>query len=162
MMTSLRTCLLLAGLLLFFAVRATAEDAGKLEDALAETVSLKIERSSLEECFNALANKVRAEHAGFTIKIIGDDLKFEGITRNQSIRDYEATDKPVAEILTDLVLRGDPNVGPKDASDPQQKLIWIVAANPDDAEKLAILITTRAGAAKRGDKVPKFFQPKEQ
>ena len=43
-----------------------------------------------------------------------------------------------------------------------KSLIWIVAANPDDAEKLAILITTRAGATKRGDKLPKVFHPKDQ
>ena len=129
----------------------------KLEDALAEPASVQIEHASLEECLNLLAKKVRAKHDTFTIKIVGNDLKLEGITRNQVIRDYAATDKPVAEILTDLVLRADPSSGTKDPSDPELRLIWIVAANPDDAEKLAILITTRAAAAKRGDKLPKMF-----
>ena len=153
---------MIVGLLLCWTGLAAAEDAGKLEDALAESISLKLERASLEECLKAVAQKSRAKHDGFTIKILGEDLQREGITRNQSIRGYEATDKPVAEILTDLVLRGDPSSGTKDPADQGLRLIWIVAANPDDAEKLAILITTRAGAAKRGDKLPKVFQPKDQ
>jgi hypothetical protein len=153
---------MVAGLPLCFAGVAAAEDASKLEDALAEPVSLKFERTTLEESLHALTQKVRAEHPSFVIKVVGDDLKFEGITRNQTIRDYEATDKPAAEILTDLVLRGDPSVGTKDSRDPELRLIWIVAANPDNAEKLAILITTRAAARKRGDKLPKVFHPKDQ
>ena len=162
MTTSFHCCVPLAvSSLLLLTGLAAANDAGKLEDALAEPVSLKIERASLEDCLKMLAQKVRAEHAGFSIKILGDDLKLEGITRNQSIRDYEATDKPAAEILTDLVLRGDPSVGTKDPRDPELRLIWIVAADPDNAEKLSILITTRPAAKKRGDKLPKVFHPKE-
>jgi hypothetical protein len=147
----------------------TAADADKLEDALAEPVSIKIDQASLEMCLQAVEKKVRAarrqndsaSHPDFTIKILGDDLKREGVTRNQSIRNFEVTDKPAAEVLTDLVLRGYPSSDVTGPSDPRLKLIWIVGPHPDDADKLAILITTREGAKTRADKIPKVFQPKE-
>jgi hypothetical protein len=144
-----------------FTAPATAADAGKLEDALAEPVSIKIDQGSLEMFLQVLEKKVRASHPDFVIKILGKDLQAEGITRNQSIRNFEVTDKPAAEVLTDLMSRGYPNTDVTGPSDPRLKLIWIVGANPDDADKLAILITTREGAKSRGDKIPKVFQPKE-
>ena len=139
-----------------------AADAGKLEDALAEPVSIKIEQGSLELCLRAVEKKVRASHPDFAITILGEDLQKEGITRNQSIRDFEATDKPAAEVLTELVMRGYPSSDVTGPSDPRLKLIWIVGFHPDDADKLAILITTRDAAKSRGDKLPKVFQPKDQ
>jgi hypothetical protein len=77
------------------------------------------------------------------------------------IRGYAAKDKPAAEVLTELVQRGNSSRDVTDVRDPKQKLIWIVGANPDDADKLAIVITTREAAKKRGDNLPKVFQPKE-
>jgi hypothetical protein len=109
----------------------------------------------------AVEKRVRASHPDFTIKLLGKDMEKEGLTRNQAIRNYEATDKPAAEVLTDLVMRGYPSSDVTGPSDPRLKLIWIVGAHPDDAEKLAILITTRESAKTRGDKIPKVFQPKE-
>jgi hypothetical protein len=122
---------------------------------------MSFDQMSLEESLNVLAKKVAAKHDGFVIKIIYIDLQFEGLTRNQTIRNYEAKDKPAAEILTELMQRGNSNRDVTDPRDPKQKLIWIVGANPDDADKLAILVTTRAAAKKRGDKLPKVFQFKE-
>ncbi len=36
----------------------------------------------------------------FLIKVIWDDLKLEGITREQPMRDFTATNKPLSEVLT--------------------------------------------------------------
>ena len=140
---------------------AAAIDKDKLEEALAEPVTMSFDQMSLEESLNVLVKRVAAIHDGFAIKIIYNDLQFEGLTRNQSIRNYEAKDKPAAEVLTELMQRGNSNRDVTDPRDPKQKLIWIVGANPDDADKLAILVTTRAAAKKRGDKLPKVFQLKE-
>ena len=153
---------LVAGGSLCFAGPAAADDAGKMEEALAEPVSLNFDANSLELSLESLAELVGKRHSGFAIKIMGKDLEQEGITRNQTIRNYEAADKPAAEILTELVMKADFSAVSKDPADPKLRLIWIVAADPDDAEKLAILITTRAAAKTRGDKLPKVFQPKDQ
>jgi hypothetical protein len=147
------------GVLLCYCATLSAKDAAKLEEALAEPVSLAFERNSLEMSLQALEKAVRAKHPEFSLRILGDDLKLEGITRNQAIRNYEATGKPAAEILTELVRKANPVRDVTGPSDPNLKLIWIVGANPDNADELAILITTRAAAAKRSDKVPKVFKP---
>lgn len=154
--------LMVALALACFTAPILAADANKLERALAEPVSVKIDQGSLEMFLQAVEKKVRASHPDFAIKILGKDLQTEGLTRNQAIRNFEATDKPAAEVLTDLVLRGNAFSDVKDPSDPRLKLIWIVGPHPDDAEKLAILITTRDAAKNRGDKLPKVFQPKEE
>ena len=147
--------------LICFTAPLTAADPGKLEEALAEPVSIKMDQGSLEMFLQAVEKKVRTSHPDFTIKILGKDLEKEGITRNQSIRNFEVTDKPAHEVLTELARRGYPSVDITGPSDPRLKLIWIVGPHPDDTEKLAILITTREGAKSRGDKVPKVFQPTE-
>ena len=45
----------------------------------------------------------------FAIKIIGDDLEADGITRNQSIRDFKQENQTVADILTALVRKANPD-----------------------------------------------------
>lgn len=150
--------LMVAALAICFAGPATAEDVSDQEAALAESVSLSVERDSLERCIQALAKAVRAKRE-VTIKIVGKDLQLEGITRNQAIRDLAAVDRPAAEILTDLVIRANPDRDVTDSRDPKLKLIWVAGVDPDDADKPVILITTRAAAAKRGDKLPLVFQP---
>jgi hypothetical protein len=153
---------LVASGLLCFTGPAAADDAAKFEEALAEPVSLKFDANSLELSLKSLAELVSKRHSSFAIKILGKDLELEGLTRNQSIRNYEATDKPAAEILTELVTKGDLSAVSKDPADPKLRLVWIVAADPDNSEKLAVLITTRAAVKKRGDKLPKVFQPKDK
>lgn len=66
----------------------------------------------------------------------------------------------VAEVLTTIVLKADPNARGKDPSDPGLKLVWVLAAEPSDPERLLVLVTTRAGAKKRGHKLPEVFESK--
>jgi hypothetical protein len=140
---------------------AAAEDVSDLEAALAEPISLSIQQDSLENCLQEVAKKTRDKHAGFAIKISGSDLASEGLTRNQSIRGFEAADRPGAEILTQLLIRANPDRNVTEASDPRLKLVWVVSADPSDADKQVILITTRAAAKKRGDKLPRVFRTTE-
>ena len=81
-----------------------------------------------------------------SIKIIGDDLKLEGITRNQAIRDFTATNKPLSEVLTGLVMKANPDPTVKDPSEENQKLIWVLGPDPAAPENKIILITTRVSA----------------
>src|SRR5438105_8715734 len=64
-----------------------------IADALQLKTSYSFDQQSLEFAMRDLADDVKSNLKGapfeFAIKIIGDDLKLDGITRNQSIRDFK-------------------------------------------------------------------------
>lgn len=101
------------------------------------------------------------ESSGIKITIIGPDLQLDGITRNQTIRDFNEKDKPVSEILTALVRRANPVTTVKDPSEKDQKLVWLIGADPENASQQIVLITTRTAAEKKGWKLPAAFVPKK-
>ncbi len=98
----------------------------------------------------------------FAIKIIGDDLKIDGITRNQSIRDFKQENQTVADVLTALVRKANPVTTVKDPSETDQKLIWVIGPDPDDASKQIVLVTTRAAAATKKYTLPDVFVAKKK
>src|SRR5439155_26514599 len=78
-----------------------------IADALQVKTSYSFDQQSLESAMLGLADDVKSNLKNapfeFAIKIIGDDLKIDGITRNQSIRDFKQENQAVADILTALV-----------------------------------------------------------
>ena len=135
-----------------------------IEEALALKTSYSFDVQSLEFAMAGLASEVKdaAKNAPFEfkIKIIGADLEKDGITRNQSVRDFKQEGKSIAEILTALVLKANPITTVKDPSEADQKLIWVVGPDPEDPSKKIILITTRAAAATKKYDLPAPFLPK--
>lgn len=130
-----------------------------IESTLQKKTTLSFEANSLELTMEAFAKDIKAESPEFDIKIIGKDLQLDGITKNQTIRDFMQADKPISDILTALVMKANaPNV--PDASLPDQKLIWVVGPDPDNPSQQVVLITTRAAAATKKYKLPPAFQPK--
>jgi hypothetical protein len=110
-----------------------------------------------------LETDVKALCAGapfeFAIRLMGPDLQLEGITQNQPITDFNEKDKSVAEILTIITSKGNPDKTVKSTNEPGQKLIWVIGKHPDSG-KPCVLITTRVGAEKRKDALPPPFQLK--
>jgi hypothetical protein len=135
-----------------------------LAEALQLKTSYNFASQSLEFAMRDLAVDVRdlAKNAPFQfeIKIIGADLEKDGITRNQSIRDFDQQDKTVAEILTALVMKANSPAAP-DPSDLAQKLIWLIGPDPDDPNKQVVLITTRAAAEIKKYTLQPQFVPKK-
>ena len=95
----------------------------------------------------------------FQFRLIGNDLQKEGITQNQRPGDFQMNDKSLAEILTEIMVRCNPDKNVTDAHDPNCKLVWALGPDPADPEKQAILITTRAGVSEKNLTLPKNFQP---
>ena len=93
----------------------------------------------------------------FQIKIIGGDLQKEGITRNQQIRDFDAQATPVRDILTQLVRKANPVTTVTSPDEVDQKLVWLIGPDPDDASKKIVLITTRSAAAEKNLTLPAVF-----
>jgi hypothetical protein len=136
--------------------------------SLAEALELKttftFAQQSLEFAMRDLAidatDQLKGSGVEFAIKIIGGDLEKDGITRNQSIRDFDEKDKTIAEILTALVRKANPDPSAKGPDDPAQKLVWVIGPDPDDANKQLILITTRAAAETNKYTLPPVFAVK--
>jgi eukaryotic-like serine/threonine-protein kinase len=120
-------------------------------------------QQSLEKSVELLQDEIRSAAAGapfeVNLLILGSDLQIDGITKNQSVRDFMQKDKTAAEVLTAIVLKANPITTVKDPSELDQKLIWIVAEDPESG-KMSVLVTTRAAAEKRKNKLPKVFMPK--
>ena len=136
-----------------------------IEQALTLKTSFSFDSQSLEFAFRDLAEDVRTNllkgaPVDFQIKIIGDDLKLDGITRNMSVRDFKQEDKTVAEVLTAIVRKANPVTTVKDPSEVDQKLLWVVGPDPDDPKKSIILITTRQMADKKKYTLPDVFKVK--
>jgi eukaryotic-like serine/threonine-protein kinase len=149
------------------AVAATAPEK-KVPQTIEEALQLKttytFDSMSLEFAMAGLATDVKDLAKGapfdFDIKLIGKDLEAGSITRNQSVRDFKEENKTVAEILTALCRKANPITTVKDPSEADQKLIWVVGSDPDNAGKSIILITTRAAAAANKYTLPAPFVPK--
>lgn len=139
-----------------------AADDKPIAAALAQKISVTSERTTLADAVKLVATQVQAKHPEFAIEVLGQDLQAEGITRNQTLRDLKYKDVPAAEVLTSLVMQANPAPVLGSPADPRQKLIWVVATDPADAKRSVVYLTTRAAAAKRGDLLPKAFEPKAQ
>lgn len=109
-----------------------------LEAKLARPISLVFARDTLETAVQMLADEV-----GVPIEILGSDLQQEGITKNQSFA-LEEREQPAESILRTILAR----------SNSAGKLVYIFSTRE---ARETILITTRAAAARRGEKLPAVF-----
>jgi len=102
-------------------------------------------------------NSIRGLPFEFNIKIDGNDLMDEGITRNQAIRDFVMVDKPLQEILTGIVMKANPVTTVQSPTEKDQKLVWLIADDPLKAGTKIILLTTRKAAETKQYTLPPVF-----
>jgi eukaryotic-like serine/threonine-protein kinase len=142
----------------------TAAAPKTIADALQLKTSYNFDQQSLEFAMRDLAEDVKGNLKNapfeFGIKILGDDLKLDGITRNQSIRDFKQENQTVADILTALVRKANPVTTVKDPSEKDQKLVWVIGPDPENPGKQIVLITTRTAATTKKYTLPALFVPK--
>ena len=135
-----------------------------IEEVLATRLSLDIPQQSLEfalQDLEALVNS-RLGNSGtrIVIRIDGPSLQADGITRNQEIRGFHHENASVADLLTALVMRANPVTTVTAPDEPDQKLVWVILAEPDPEGGRIILITTRAAVQQKGYSLPGAFQGK--
>ena len=94
----------------------------------------------------------------FNIRLLGGDLEADGITKNQRPSELVMEQKSLAEILTSVMTKANPDKDITGPNDPNCKLIWVVAEDPEIPGARAILITTRAAAAEKSYQLPPAFQ----
>ena len=108
-----------------------------IADLLKKKTTLTFPRDTLERSLQLLFDDL-----GVKYEILGSDLQLEGITKNQSFGLNE-TDKPAGEILRKIML----------LANADGKLIYVIKPKAPGGPDM-LFITTRASAAKRGDKIP--------
>jgi len=91
------------------------------------------------------------------IVLLGADLEKDGITKNQRPGPLNLQQKSLTEILTSIVVSANPDKDITGAADPNCKLIWVMAQDPDNADQQAILITTRTAAEEKSYQLPDPF-----
>lgn len=127
-----------------------------IEQVLAHTTSIRFSQKSLEQAMRDVGDQIREELRGlplpFEIEILGSDLELEGITRNQQIRDFAVNNVSLAEALTALVQKANPEQAAS-PSQVEQKLVWI-----PQAESGGVLITTRSAAQTKSLPLPTVFR----
>ena len=94
----------------------------------------------------------------FNIRLIGSDLEKEGITKNQRPSELVMNQKTLAEILTSIMIAANPAKDISGPSDPNCKLIWVIADDPENPGENAILITTRVAAEEKSYELPAPFR----
>ena len=108
-----------------------------------------------------LEQEVNGDYNGlpfqWRIVLLGADLEKDGITKNQRPGPLKLKQKSFTEILTSIVVSANPDKDITGAADPNCKLIWVVAQDPDNADQQAILITTRAAAEEKSYQLPDSF-----
>ena len=138
----------------------------RIQDVLKMPISLEIPQNDLNLAVVDIQNQVKDQIGmvsfPFLIKIMGDDLKLDGITRNQAIRDFKASNIPFSELLTGLVMKANPDPTVKDPSEENQKLIWVLGPDPAAPENTILLITTRTATKDPARKyeIPEAFKSK--
>ncbi len=133
-----------------------------IDELLDYKISIRFPQLSLDFAMRDVATEVRDATPNldipFDIKIMGKDLEMNGITQNQQIRDFEASDQSIREVLTAMVMKANPITTVKTPNEADQKLIWVIGPDPNDASKNIILITTRDAAAAKGYALPDEFK----
>jgi hypothetical protein len=108
-------------------------------DPLQKKISLVFAKDTLEKSIQMLADEV-----GVPMEIRGGDLQLEGITKNQSFG-LEERDRPAVAVLKTILAK----------ADPAGRLVYVIRSQDGG---MAIDVTTRAAAEKRGDKLPPGFE----
>ncbi len=131
-----------------------------LEELLQVRRNLEIPEQDLINALAELESDIQTGFPGlpfqFSIELDGNSLRLEGITQNQKITNFKADQQTLAEILTALVLKANPDPAVTSAKDPKCKLIWLIDPNRPDGQ---IRITTRVAAQENGWVLPLEVSP---
>jgi len=126
-----------------------------LAELLARPRSLAIPEQDLINALADLETEIKTEYRqmGFEFSIVvdGNALRVEGITQNQKISDFQQEQQPLADILTAMVLKANPDPAVTSARDPACKLVWLIDPGRPEGQ---IRITTRAAAVEQGWTLP--------
>ncbi len=134
-----------------------------IEELLATPRDLTVStRPDLILLISSLQNEIRDDYRNlpfpFEIRMMGSDLGKEGITQNQRPNDFEVKQKPLSDILTEIMVQANPDRSISGPRDPKCNLIWVIADDPKAPGRRIILVTTRKAAEENAYDLPAAFK----
>ena len=144
---------------------AIAQTPATLEQLLATPRNLTVNTSpDLVILINNLQQEIIDDYGSlpfeFEIRLMGSDLSKQGITQNQRPSDFDLKQTPLSDILTEIMVRANPDKNISGPSDPNCKMVWVVADDPKQSGRKIIMITTRVAAQEKSYELPAAFLPK--
>lgn len=115
-----------------------AEPAKSVADALKKKMALTFERNSFEDTMKIISDEI-----GVPIEFMGGDLQADGITRHKGLTLNEP-EQTSGELIRKIFKM----------ADPDGRLVYITKTKSGTE---TLVITTRAAAQARGDKLPAEF-----
>jgi serine/threonine protein kinase/formylglycine-generating enzyme required for sulfatase activity len=106
-------------------------------DKLKKKVTLSFPRNTLEQSLKLLGDDI-----GVEIVILGNDLRQEGITKNQSFT-LDERDQLAGDVLQKILK----------LANPDGKLVYVIKPKPGTSDGV-LYITTRSALSERGDQLP--------
>lgn len=94
----------------------------------------------------------------FRIRLEGPDLLKQGITQNQRPGNFSITEKPLADMLTEIMFRANPNKAASGPNDPLCELVWVVAPDPEQSGLKMVQVTTRTASEEKMLELPPAFR----
>lgn len=125
------------------AVAGQPAKAATVADKLKQKTSLSFPKNTLEKALELLGDDI-----GVEILMVGKDFQEEGITKNQSFK-LDEREKPAVEILLAIMKQ----------ADPAGRLVYVIKPKEGGGGEV-LYVMTRAGVAKRGEKLPAELEKK--
>ncbi len=133
-----------------------------VEEFLARPIRLSFDQEPIEGALSLVAAEANdgLPPGSVPLRVVLDGDAFEkaGITRNQQLRDFRIDGQAVRVALTEIAKRGNPVTTVTDTRHDDQKLIWVVVAEPDNPQRSMISLTTRTAAQAAGVELPVEFR----
>ena len=134
-----------------------------IDEYLSRKIKLSFDQEPIETALRLVGDEANANLPAGTpqlrFSLDGGAFERAGITRNQQLRDFKHADLPMRDALTTIAKRGNPVTTVKDTHEEDQRLIWVVRDDPENAGKQMISLTTRAEAAAKNIPLPTEFAP---
>lgn len=144
----------------------TATPAAKpltIEEYLSRKIKLSFDQEPIETALRLVGEEANANLPPGTpqLRFALDGGAFEraGITRNQQLKEFKHVDLPMRDALTAIAKRGNPVPTVKDTREEDQRLIWVVRDDPENAGRQMISLTTRVEATSKNIPLPIEFAP---
>lgn len=134
-----------------------------IEEYLGRPIRLSFDQEPIEVALRLIGEEANSGLPPATPKLRfdldGDAFERAGITRNQPMRDFRHENLPVRDALTSIAKRGNPVPTVKSTREEDQRLIWVVADDPQSPGQKMISLTTRVAANAAGIALPVEFAP---
>lgn len=143
---------------------STALIPGAIEAYLLQPIQLSFDQEPIEVALQMIAEEANANlpPGAEPLRFVLDGAAFgkAGITRNQQLSDFRIEQQSVRDALTEIARRGNPVTTVTDLRQEDQRLLWVVAPDPDSVSGASLIsLTTRAAAKESGYELPREFAP---